>query len=152
MYLSIAKPELTKQLFTTALERLDNSSEPDEVFVKESVMDLIRALVPYQDVDGINQLYQKCIKSLPEIKNNKEQKKAYRILEEICSSESNGCKEFVKNNRKFVQKLLMKSLESAVVSSKGARLRCLNYLIKVRTIFLNKYFLTINNFLHKILF
>lgn len=129
--MSIAKPELTKQLFTTALERLDSSAEPDEVFLKESVMDLIRALVPYQDVEGIQQLYQKCIKSLPEIKNNKEQKKAYRILEEICGSESSGCKEFVKSNRKFVQKLLMKSLDSAVVSSKGARLRCLNYLIKV---------------------
>lgn len=55
----------------------------------------------------------------------------YRLLEEICGSDSLGCKEFVKTNRKEVQKLLTKSLNSAAVSSKGARLRCLNYLIKV---------------------
>lgn len=114
------------------MERLDASGEPDELFVKESILDLIRALVPYQDAESINKLYQQCIKSLPEIKNNKEQKKAYRLLEEICSSETDGCKEFVKQNRKYVQKLLLKSLDSAVISSKGARLRCLKYLIKAQ--------------------
>lgn len=95
-------------------------------------MDLIRALVPYQNIENITTLYNQCIKSLPEIKNNKEQKKAYRLLEDICGVESEGCKEFVKNNRKFVQRLLMKSLESSAVSSKGARLRCLNFLIKAQ--------------------
>lgn len=132
MYLSVAKPELTTQLFCSALERLDGSGEPDEVFVKESILDLIRALVPYQNSESIDKLYQQCIKSLPEIKNSKEQKKAYRLLEEICGSETEGCVEFVKRNRKNVQKLLIKSLESAVVSSKGARLRCLKYLIKAQ--------------------
>lgn len=132
VYLTIAKSELTKQLFNSALERLDGSGEPDELFVKESVLDLIRALVPYQDAESINKLYQQCIKSLSEIKNNKEQKKAYRLLEEIFGSETEGCKEFLKQNRKQVQKLLVKSLDSAVVSSKGARLRCLKYLIKAQ--------------------
>ncbi|RZC36936.1 RRP12-like protein [Asbolus verrucosus] len=56
-------------------------------------------------------------------------KKAYRLLEEICGSESESCKQFIKNNRKEVQGLLWKSLETAAVSSKGARLRCSNYLI-----------------------
>lgn len=88
--------------------------------------------MPYQDAESISTLYQQCIKSLPEIKNNKEQKKAYRLLEEICGSETEGCKTFLKQNRKHVQKLLMKSLDSAVVSSKGARLRCLKYLIKAQ--------------------
>lgn len=132
VYLTIARPDLTKQLFTSALERLDGSGEPDELFVKESILDLIRVLVPYQDADSIDKLYQQCIKSLPDVKNNKEQKKAYRLLEEICGSETEGCKEFVKRNRKHVQKLLVKSLDSAVVSSKGARLRCLKYLIKAQ--------------------
>lgn len=132
VYLSVARPELTKQLFKSALERLDSSGEPDELFVKESILDLIRALVPYQDAESISTLYKQCIKSLPEIKNSKEQKKAYRLLEEICGSETEGCKDFLKQNRKYVQKLLMKTLESAVVSSKGARLRCLKYLIRAQ--------------------
>ncbi|KAJ8983810.1 hypothetical protein NQ317_008936 [Molorchus minor] len=133
LYLSIARPELTQQLFSHAIERLNSSSdEPEDHFIKESILDLIRALVPYQNSQNVNVLYQQCVMCLPEIKNNKEQKKAYRILEEICRSESDGCKEFVKNNRKDVQKLLMKSLNTAAVSSKGARLRCLNYLINAQ--------------------
>lgn len=82
-------------------------------------MDLIRVLVPYQDVSAINQLYQQCISNLPKLKSSKEQKKAYRLLEEICGSSTEGCQEFLKNNRKDVQKLLKKSLDSAAVSSKG---------------------------------
>ncbi|KAG5889831.1 hypothetical protein JTB14_023156 [Gonioctena quinquepunctata] len=133
LYLSIARPELNQQLFNHAIERLNSSSdEPEDHFIKESILDLIRALVPYQSCENVNILYQQCVKSLPDIKNNKEQKKAYRLLEEICSSESEGCKEFVKNNRKDVQRLLMKTLSSAAISSKGARLRCLNYLIKAQ--------------------
>ncbi|KAJ8929349.1 hypothetical protein NQ314_017977 [Rhamnusium bicolor] len=133
LYLSIARPQLNQQLFSHAIERLNSSSdEPEDHFIKESILDLIRALVPYQNSENVNILYQQCVKCLPEIKNNKEQKKAYRILEEICGSDSEGCKEFIKNNRKEVQRLLMKTLNTAAVSSKGARLRCLNYLIKAQ--------------------
>lgn len=133
VYLTIAKPELTQQLLNHAIERLNSSSEdPEDSFIKESILDLIRALVPYQNVDNIKILYEQCVKPLPEIKSNKEQKKAYRLLEEICGSQSENCKQFIKNNRREVQSLLWKSLETAAVSSKGARLRCLNYLIKAQ--------------------
>ncbi|XP_057657541.1 RRP12-like protein [Diorhabda carinulata] len=133
LYLSIARSELTQQLFVNAIHRLNSSSdEPEDHFIKESILDLIRALVPYQNASNIEILYQQCIKNLPEIKNNKEQKKAYRLLEEICGSDSEGCNVFIKNNRKEVQRVLMKSLNSAAVSSKGARLRCLNYLVKAQ--------------------
>ncbi|XP_076254422.1 RRP12-like protein [Rhynchophorus ferrugineus] len=131
MYLKISRSELKSQLFYNAVERLNTSSdEPEDHFIKESILDLIRALIPYQSMEGIDTIYQQCVKNLPDIKNNKEQKKAYRLLEEIVSSDSEGCKNFVKSNRKDVQKLLMKSLNTAATSSKGARLRCLNYLIK----------------------
>uniref|UniRef100_A0A6P7FHR4 RRP12-like protein n=1 Tax=Diabrotica virgifera virgifera TaxID=50390 RepID=A0A6P7FHR4_DIAVI len=101
LYLSIARPELTQQLFNNAIERLNSSSdEPEDHFIKESILDLIRALVPYQNAQNVEILYQQCIQNLPEIKNNKEQKKAYRLLEEVCGSESEGCQTFVKSNRK----------------------------------------------------
>lgn len=135
LYLTIARPELTQQLFTHAMERLNESSDdPEDPFIKESILDLIRALVPYQSLENVEVLYQECIRTLPEITNKKEQKKAYRLLEEICSSESESCKDFVKTNRKEVQKLLMKSLKTAATSSRSARLRCLNFLIKVSVI------------------
>lgn len=52
-----------------------------------------------------------------------EHKKAYRILEEIFKSDKDSCKEFVTNNNKKIMKLLMRSLNKAADSSKGARLR-----------------------------
>lgn len=131
IYLSITRPELTKQLFTSALEKLSTTDETDQ-FLIESVMDLVRALVQYQSLDDIQKLYEEFVKKLPEIKNTKEQKKLYRVLEEICGSESEGCRQFLQSNRKIVQKLLQKSLNTAAVSSKGARLRCFNYLIKAQ--------------------
>lgn len=133
---------MTKQLFENALDKLQSaettikesdkakSKTTEQAFLKESLMDLIRALIPYQSCDKINFLYEKSINQLSLIKNNKEQKKAYRLLEEICSCESESCKEFVKKNRKSIQKLLLKSLDTSAVSSKGARLRCFNYLLK----------------------
>lgn len=132
MFLTIAKPELTQQLFENALERLQNveKGENTDGFVKESILDLIRVLVPYQSLEGIEKLYQEHVKVLPDIKNNKEQKKAYRLLEEICGSEAKCCKQFLKKNRKIIQKLLIKSLDTAAISSKAARLRCLYYLVK----------------------
>lgn len=133
LYLTISKPELNQQLFTHAIERLNSSSDdPEDHFIKESILDLIRVLVPYQRTENVDVLYKQCVQNLPDIKNNKEQKKAYRILEEICASESQGCREFVKSNRKEIQRLLMRSLNTAAVSSKSARLRCLNYLVKAQ--------------------
>ncbi|XP_074031653.1 RRP12-like protein [Leptinotarsa decemlineata] len=133
LYLSIARPELNQQLFNHAIERLNSSSdEPEDHFIKESILDLIKALVPYQSCENVTLLYEQCVNSLPNIVNRKEQKKAYRLLEEICGSKSEGCREFIKNNRIKVQRLLMETLQSAAVSSKGARLRCLNYLIQAQ--------------------
>ncbi|CAH1969238.1 unnamed protein product [Acanthoscelides obtectus] len=133
LYLTIARPELTQQLFSHAIEKLNApSDEPEDHYIKESILDLIRALVSYQNKENVELLYDQCIKLLPDIKSNKEQKKAYRLLEEICASESESCKVFVKSHRKEVQRMLMKSLDTAVTSSKGARLRCLNYLIKAQ--------------------
>lgn len=128
---------MTEQLFENAFEKMQPPDDrattkptSDECFLKESLMDLIRALIPYQKLKNISLLYEKCIKNLPGIQNGKEQKKSYRLLEEICSCESDGCKQFRKNNRKTILRLLSKSLESSAVSSKGARLRCFNYLLQ----------------------
>ncbi|KAL1502843.1 hypothetical protein ABEB36_007927 [Hypothenemus hampei] len=131
LYLTIANNELAAQLFKNALERFNTSSEePEDHFIKESILDLMRPLIAYQNSDNVATIYNECVKNLPEIKDNKEQKKAYRILEEIVSSDTEGCKIFVKTHRKQVQFLLKKSLDTAATSSKGARLRCFNHLIK----------------------
>lgn len=103
-----------------------------EIFIKESILDLIRVLIKYQDAQLISAVYEQNIKNLLDLKSRKEQKKAYRLLEEICSVESPDCKQFLQENRKQIQSLLVKTLSSAAVSSRGARLRCLYYLVKAQ--------------------
>lgn len=133
LFLTISSDDLRGQLFKNGLKVLGSSSEdPEELFIKESILDLIRTLVPYQSVQNIETLYNQCVKNLPEIKNKKEQKKAYRILEEICGGESENCKEFLKKHKKDIQRVLRASMETAAVSSKGARLRCFHYLLKAQ--------------------
>ncbi|KAF5307989.1 hypothetical protein FQR65_LT06557 [Abscondita terminalis] len=136
VYLTISKPELIQQLFESALERLKNteSTDADTLYLKEAIMDLIRQLVPYQNHESIEKLYFACVKPVPKIKNKKEQQKGFRLLEEIFESESEGCQTFFKNNRKQVQKLLLRTLASTAITSKASRLRCLNYLIKAQPV------------------
>jgi hypothetical protein len=76
VYLQITNPELCQDLFDRALEKL-NTGDVD-AFVKESVLDLLRALLPYQDKSRLAQLYSCCEARLTNTKNLHEQKKAYR--------------------------------------------------------------------------
>jgi hypothetical protein len=76
VYLQVASPELCQELFDRALERLNT---PDmDAFVKESVLDLLRALLAYQDTSRLAQIYAVCEDRLANTKNLHEQKKAYR--------------------------------------------------------------------------
>ncbi|XP_075983543.1 RRP12-like protein [Anticarsia gemmatalis] len=168
VYLTISDQTLREELFTNALQQLETSK--DNHFQRESILDIIRTLVLYQDSDKIAKLfddwvYPLCETVLEDPKKHKkarkengaeengekknelrykekakllemEHKKAYRILEEIFKSENDSCKQFLKDNYKKIKKLLMSSLNKVADSSKAARLRCIEHLIK-STPFLN---------------
>ncbi|XP_048507370.1 RRP12-like protein isoform X2 [Athalia rosae] len=127
-YLTISNKELIAELFDRALERLQASDI--DTFMKESILDLIRVVACHTDGERLLALYKQCVPSLSDSRNSKEQKKAYRFLEDVCGSEKEACIEFVLQNRHAIQKLLLKSLSSTAASSKGARLRCLEHLVK----------------------
>ena len=76
VYLKIANRESTDELYDRAFGKLLNK-ETDEV-VKEFVLDLIRALLPYQSKDVVKKLYDEIVKKISNFKNHKEQKKYYR--------------------------------------------------------------------------
>uniref|UniRef100_A0A8C1UMQ9 Ribosomal RNA processing 12 homolog n=1 Tax=Cyprinus carpio TaxID=7962 RepID=A0A8C1UMQ9_CYPCA len=58
------------------------------------------------------------------------QKKAYRVIEEICGGESASCKAFVLQNLEELKTMLMDSLTTAASSSKQPRLKCLIHIVK----------------------
>ncbi|XP_053976899.1 RRP12-like protein [Hylaeus volcanicus] len=127
-YLAIVSSDLVHELFDRALCRLNEPNIDD--FFKESVHDIIRLLIEYTDTHRIRAFYDICVPVLKTNAKSKEQKKAYRFLEEICGSEKATCKTFVQQHRREIQKLLILSATEVAKPSRAARLRCLIHIIK----------------------
>ncbi|XP_076301341.1 RRP12-like protein isoform X1 [Lasioglossum baleicum] len=129
MYISITSTSLINELYDRALTRLNEPNADD--FFKESVHDIIRVLIEYTDIDRIKAFYDICTPVLKTSSKMKEQKKAYRFLEDICGSEKEICKAFVQQHRREIQKLLISTATEVAKPSKGARLRCLTHIVKI---------------------
>ncbi|KAK0081235.1 hypothetical protein PV325_012542 [Microctonus aethiopoides] len=141
IYLTITSIELCGELFDKALEKLQEPNTDE--FIKQAIYDLIRILTQYTDETRLQGLYKKCLPIFMSKKHPKEQKKAYRFLEEICASERQVCKEFVQKNYHAIQKVLIEASATLCTISKGARLRCIDHLFKNYPIEINEYFKTI---------
>ncbi|KAJ7336525.1 pre-rRNA processing protein [Desmophyllum pertusum] len=59
-----------------------------------------------------------------------QQKKAYRILEQICGADSESSKKFVLSHLNDLQESLLKTLASSSSASKTPRLRCLAHIVR----------------------
>ncbi|XP_011864615.1 PREDICTED: RRP12-like protein isoform X2 [Vollenhovia emeryi] len=128
-YMTIASNDLANELFDRALSKLDEP-EADEFF-KESVHDLLRALLGHADADRLSKHYDACVPALEDDTGRwKEQKKAYRFLEEVCGSEREVCERFLHEHRRQIQRTLVSTATSVARTSRGARLRCLAHLVE----------------------
>lgn len=78
VYLTIAESSLTQDLLKRALNKLESEEAEKSKFCKESILDLIRVLIPFQPSDLVMELFNKHIKKVENIKNFKEEKKYYR--------------------------------------------------------------------------
>uniref|UniRef100_A0A8B9RM25 Ribosomal RNA processing 12 homolog n=1 Tax=Astyanax mexicanus TaxID=7994 RepID=A0A8B9RM25_ASTMX len=58
------------------------------------------------------------------------QKKAYRVLEEMCGGERETCKKFVQGNLEQLKQVLLDNLKSASSPAKRPRLKCLIHIVK----------------------
>ncbi|XP_063989401.1 RRP12-like protein [Diachasmimorpha longicaudata] len=128
VYLTITPKDITGELFDKALEKLE--AEGTDEFTKQSVFDLIRIVTEFTDRTRLQSLYDKIVPLLLESKHPKDQKKAYRFLEEICGNQSEICKNYILENRKTIQKLIITATEKVCTTSKGARLRCISHLVE----------------------
>nr|CAG4649918.1 EOG090X00E0 [Sida crystallina] len=139
-YLQITDAPLLHSLFDTAKAKLETAlanlkSEDSAVveenkFVWESVLDLLRALVVYQDEERIESFVQTC---LPWIlgSEHKFQKKAYRIIEFILNAETDVCSQHVRQSLKRIVKLFTTSKEVVKPTSKASRMRSLSRLAEL---------------------
>ncbi|XP_047128483.2 RRP12-like protein isoform X1 [Hydra vulgaris] len=126
MFLHVTDKNLIKTFAKKLIEKLADDSSADK---KHHLMDLAVAMVKYSDEEVVNQLFSIAVVNLDN-KDKSMQKKGYRILEELCDSNSEAAKDLVKDKFTELKKIFVDSLSSAVPSSKAPRLRCISLLIK----------------------
>uniref|UniRef100_A0A8B9LJE6 Ribosomal RNA processing 12 homolog n=1 Tax=Astyanax mexicanus TaxID=7994 RepID=A0A8B9LJE6_ASTMX len=70
------------------------------------------------------------VRSRLQSKDSAIQKKAYRVLEEMCGGERETCKKFVQGNLEQLKQVLLDNLKSASSPAKRPRLKCLIHIVK----------------------
>lgn len=127
IYLSITDPKLVAKFFSKGLEKLA-SSETDAK-TRNLMMDLVIAMIPYVEEKNLKILYDMVLPWL-EATDVTQQKKAYRVLEQICGADSESSQKFVVSHIQELQEILLKTLASSSSASKTPRLRCLAHIVR----------------------
>uniref|UniRef100_W5M895 Ribosomal RNA processing 12 homolog n=1 Tax=Lepisosteus oculatus TaxID=7918 RepID=W5M895_LEPOC len=127
VYLTVTDQQLVCTFLQKAVEKL-NTPECTE-FTRLSVMDLIVVMAPCVDEATMSQTYE-IIRPCLESKDPGVQKKAYRVLEEMCGGERESCRRFVLTNLEQLKQTLLGSLKSASSPAKRPRLKCLIHVVK----------------------
>ncbi|NWZ35500.1 RRP12 protein, partial [Brachypodius atriceps] len=126
-YLTITDPQMVCGFLEKASAKL-TSPESSE-FTRLSILDLVVAMAPYADEQSLDSLYRTIQPSL-QSKERSMQKKAYRVLEEVCAAPHAPCQAFVRSHLQDLQAALLDSLKSAASPAKRPRLKCLFHIVK----------------------
>lgn len=119
--------QLVNGFLEKASEKVLDPASSD--FTRLSVLDLVVALAPHADEAAISKLYS-TIRPYLESKSHGIQKKAYRVLEEVCASPQGPGARFVQNHLDELKKTLLDSLRSTSSPAKRPRLKCLIHIVK----------------------
>uniref|UniRef100_A0A8C8H6L8 Ribosomal RNA-processing protein 12-like conserved domain-containing protein n=1 Tax=Oncorhynchus tshawytscha TaxID=74940 RepID=A0A8C8H6L8_ONCTS len=127
VYLTVTDPQMVCTFLSKATERL---SSPDSTeFIRLSVMDLMVAMAPCVDEVTMSQTFE-LIRPYLENKEPHMQKKAYRVLEEMCGGEREECRSFVLSHLETLKHVLLGTLKNASSPAKRPRLKCLIHIVK----------------------
>ncbi|XP_059586238.1 RRP12-like protein isoform X2 [Alligator mississippiensis] len=129
-YLAVTEQQMVCGFLQKAGEKL--SSPDSSEFTRLSILDLIVAMAPYADEPTLGTLYRTIQPSL-QTKEHGVQKKAYRVLEEVCAAPHGPCQAFVRSNLGELKTVLLESLKSAASPAKRPRLKCLFHIVKQLT-------------------
>jgi len=125
LFYQISDPNMVNNMFDKALQM----HKSDVVFTRDAVMDLLRSMIPHIDISRIEILYKETM-SRVESKDQKEQKKSYRLLEELCRGPSPAVRTFLTSALPQLRATLLSSLSATSPSSQAPRLRCLTSVLR----------------------
>ena len=126
LFYQISDPNMVNAMFDKALQM---HKEETVLFTRDAVMDLLRSMVPHIETSRIEILYKETM-SRVDSKDQKEQKKAYRLLEEICRGPSPAVRGFLISALPQLRTSLLSSLSATSPSSQAPRLRCLTSILR----------------------
>ncbi|BFY98332.1 hypothetical protein BsWGS_01372 [Bradybaena similaris] len=126
-YLLVADSKLLSAFLDKCLEKMGDLEV--NVFRNIALLDLAITMIPYADPSRLNQMFEL---ALPRVQSDDKtiQKKSYRVLEEICSGKTAGCRDLMASNLDKITETLLHSLSKSSPSSKAPRLRCLIHVYK----------------------
>ncbi|KAM7408776.1 hypothetical protein PAMA_002481 [Pampus argenteus] len=127
VYLTVTEAQMINTFLQKATERL-NSTESNE-FTRLSMMDLMVAMAPFLDEVTMTKTFE-LIRPYLQTKEPGMQKKAYRVLEEMCGGEQDDCRSFVVANLETLKVVLLETLKNASSPAKRPRLKCLINIVK----------------------
>ncbi|KAJ8361402.1 hypothetical protein SKAU_G00179270 [Synaphobranchus kaupii] len=131
VYLTITDQQMVCTFLQKASEKLCGSDVTE--FTRLSVMDLIVVMAPCVDEATMSKTYE-LMRPYLESKESGVQKKAYRVLEEMCGGEREACRSFVLSNLDQLKPVLLGSLKSAASPAKRPRLKCLIHIVRQLTV------------------
>jgi ribosomal RNA-processing protein 12 len=127
IYMKIADEQLVAAYVDMCLEKLGETDI--STFRRRALLDLLITIVHHTDLKRLKQIYQYALLQLKDT-DRSVQKKSYRLLEMIFSSESLESKMFVGSHLEELQENLSASMSSSSPSAKAPRLRCLIHIFK----------------------
>lgn len=125
-YLQIVPKPKCNEFLGLIMNKYNNETDS---FKKQAFLDLARAFLPYMDGDLLQRLYEKVKPLISSAKDHREQKAAYRLLEEVLSVGTESGQDFVMKNLSDLSELLLKSLSAAAPPARAPRLRCVRHLM-----------------------
>ncbi|KAF2354788.1 putative domain NUC173 [Trinorchestia longiramus] len=120
-YLKIVPKSQCEASFTAILGKYKTETKQH---CKRALLHLARCFVPYVNSDSIGELIKIVTPLIKSAKDKKEQKAAYRVLEQVLSAGTEGAQEFINNELLALTNLLVTSVSKAANSSRAPRLRC----------------------------
>ncbi|XP_029305253.1 RRP12-like protein [Cottoperca gobio] len=127
VYLTVTESQMVCTFLEKATDRLGSTDTTE--FTRLSMMDLVVAMAPAVDEVTMTKTFE-LIKPYLEVKEPGMQKKAYRVLEEMCGGEREECRSFVVANLETLKAVLLDTLKKASSPAKRPRLKCLIHIVK----------------------
>ncbi|KAM3606495.1 uncharacterized protein V6R79_017417 [Siganus canaliculatus] len=127
VYLTVTETEMICTFLQKAVDRLTSADTTE--FTRLSMMDLVVVMAPAVDQVTMTKIFE-LIRPYLETKDPGMQKKAYRVLEEMCGGERDVCKSFVVENLETLKAVLLETLKNASSPAKRPRLKCLIHIVK----------------------